>query len=87
MGDEFGSDYLSTHLHFASRVAETACGLAWSKADWGKFAAFLDRVGLIFDSLNSKGEIERATKNYTRVLHNATEKVVPKIQSNGRRKA
>ena len=42
LGDDFGSDHLSTHLHFASEVAETACGLAWSKAVWGKFVEVLD---------------------------------------------
>ena len=57
------------------------------KGRLGKFTAVLDQAGLDFDSLNSKGEIERATENYARALHNAIEEAVPKIQPNSHRKA
>ena len=63
---------LSTHLHLhlVSNSGSTTkvCGLAWSKTDWGKFTAAFDRAGLDFDSLGSKGEIERAAENYAKAL-------------------
>ena len=88
LGDDFGSDHLSTHLHLhLDNDAAPIVGLAWSKTNWGRFTAVLDEAGLDFDSLGSHGEIERAAENYAKALHKAIDEAVPKIHPTKRRKA
>ena len=88
LGEDFGSDHLSTHIHLSTTTGAlaTTTRLAWSKADWGKFTSTLNQVGLDFNSLNSAGEIERASENYANAIHDAIEKAVPKIAANKPRK-
>ena len=58
LGNDFGSDHLCTHLHICNRVTTTTASLAWSKANWEKFATEVSQLGLDFSNLGSIGEIE-----------------------------
>lgn len=80
LGEDFGSDHLRTHIRVSSPVQTATPKLAWSKANWEDFATALDREGLDFRSLGSPGDIERATENYARALHNAIDHSVPKVR-------
>ena len=86
LGNDFGSDHLSTHLHVCNRVTTTVPRFAWSKANWGKFANEVSHSGLDFSNLGSTGEIERASENYTNILHKAIDTSIPKIRVNQQRK-
>ena len=80
LGNDFGSHHLSTHLHVCNRVTSTVPRLAWSNANWEKFANEVSHSGLDFSNLGSKGEIERALENYTNILHKAFDISIPKIR-------
>ena len=82
LGNDFGSDHLSTHLHICNRGTTTTTRLAWSKANWEKFATEVFQSGLDFSNLGSIGEIERASENYTNILHRAIDISIPKIKVN-----
>ena len=56
--------------------------LAWSKANWEKFANEVSHSGLEFSNLGSTGEIERASENYTNILYKAIDISIPKIRVN-----
>ena len=86
LGTDFGSDHLSTHLHVCNPVTTTVPRLAWSKANWEKFANKVSQSGLDFSNLGSTGEIERASEKYTNILHKAIDISIPKIKVNQQRK-
>ena len=82
LGEDFGSDHLSTHLHINTTPQITKTSLAWSKVNWDSFNTTFARLGLDFSNLGSMGEIERAAENYVHALHTAIDAAVPKIRNN-----
>ena len=81
LGDDFGSDHLSQHIHLSIQQTSPKLMLAWSKTNWATFSATMDSEHLNFGNLNSPQEIERAAENYTRVLNKAIDLAVPKIDT------
>ena len=79
LGDDFGSDHLSQHIHLSIQQTSPKLMLAWSKTNWETFSATMDSERLNFNNLNSPQEIDRAAENYTRVLNKAIDRAVPKI--------
>ena len=52
LGDDFGSDHKSTHLHLALRPNPTTSRLAWDKTNWPLLLEEVAAVGLDFGNLN-----------------------------------
>ena len=79
LGDDFGSEHLSQHIHLTIQQPNSKLMLAWTKTNWDLFNTTLDSGQLDFSNLNSPQEIERAAENYTTLLNRAIEEAVPKI--------
>ena len=86
LGDDFGSDHRSTHLHIQLQIPPPPTRLAWSKADWPRFSEKIREAGLNFDHLTSPQEVERAADNYTTSLKNAIQSAIPTIKPNSRKR-
>ena len=54
---------------------------AGSKADAGRY------IAIDYEMVSSPGDLERATENYVRTLHDAIDKAAPKIRPTNRQKA
>ena len=86
LGDDFGSDHKSTHLHLALRPSPTMPRLAWNKTDWSLLVEEVTAAGLDFRNLTSPQEVERAATNLTTALHSAIGAAVPELKpGRGRR--
>ena len=82
LGDDFGLDHLSTHLHIRLNNTPGLPTPAWSKTGWSKFCKTVAETGLGFGTVISPREVERAAINYTAALQTAIDEVVPKVEPN-----
>ena len=86
LGDDFGSDHKSTHLHLALKPNPTTPRLACGKTKWPLLVEEVAVVGLDFGNLTSPQEVERAAANLTTALHSAIQSAVPELRpGRGRR--
>ena len=86
LGEDFGSDHLSTHLHINATSPMPNISLAWSKVNWTNFTTTFSTQGLDFSNLGSEGEIERVAEIYFHALHKAIDNSVSKIRDNQKRR-
>ena len=86
LGDDFGSDHRSSHLHIQLQTPPPHTRLAWSKANWPRFSQEVREAGLEFDNLTSPQEVERAAENYTASIKAAIQAAIPTIKPNSRKR-